>query len=72
MCALFLSGFLPIISFRFGLCPSARFACGRWRVDIEVWSLFSVRAVMSYSGEEIEGLTVKVFGGDFGLVPTNW
>ena len=26
----------------------------------------------SYSGEEIKGLTAKVFGGDFDLVQTNW
>ena len=67
---------LPIVSFQ--IMPLARFAFGRRRVDTKIKLLFSVRQVLVFKlleasqsvivdGEEIEGLTAKVFRGDFHL-----
>jgi hypothetical protein len=57
----------------FQIMPSARFAFGRWRVDLEVLSekWAAIQTVKceseSYSAEGVGGLTAKVFGGDFDL-----
>ena len=40
----------------------------------QTWAVIQTvrRESESYSGEEVQGLTVKVFGGDFDPVRTNW
>ena len=54
------------------------FAFGGWRVDIELWllrrePLFELLdANQRFKVEKIEGLTEKVFRGDFDLVRTKW
>ena len=77
MSALFQSGYLPIVSFR--SVPDYAFGKIRfWSLEsrhrgVVVFCqrsglLFQLLdASQSYSGEEVEDLTAKVFGGDFDL-----
>ena len=76
MSALFQSGYLPIVSFRSRLSlrqdslSIARESTSRCCCFLsQKWAVIqTIRCESeSYSGEEVEDLTAKVFGGDFDL-----